>query len=403
MNLTILTQYYPPEIGAPQARLSELAQRITAHGHRVSILTAMPNYPKGKIYEGYGGIIKRESTGGIRIIRTSIYPTQKASFIQRMSNYLSFVGSSALLGSFYLPKTDYLLVESPPLFLGLSSWWLSFVRRSRIIFNVSDLWPESAARLGVIQKGSLSYRISENLEALCYRFAWLITGQSRSILSSIQERFPKRRTYHLSNGADIQKFHPNRKTSEARSLLGNQNECVAFYAGLHGLAQGLDQVIDAAQTLQTDHELRFVLMGDGPEKGNLVQSAERRGLKNLRFIAPRPSDEVPPLVASADIVLVTLKLHIPGAVPSKIYEAMASACPVILVAEGEAADIIRQHEAGIVVSPGDISGLVEALTTLKQNGDLRQRLGANGRRAAEQYFNRDTIASNFITYLESVQ
>lgn len=403
MNLTILTQYYPPEIGAPQARLSELAQRIAARGHQVSILTAMPNYPKGKIYEGYGGIIKRETVGGIRIIRTSIYPTQKTSFIQRMSNYLSFVASSALLGSFYLPKTDYLLVESPPLFLGLSSWWLSLVRRSRIIFNVSDLWPESAVRLGVVQKGSLSYRISEKLEALCYHFAWLITGQSRSILSSIQARFPKRQTYHLSNGADTQKFHPNRKTPQARSTLGGERECVAFYAGLHGLAQGLDQIVDAAQILQTDHQVRFLLMGDGPEKGNLVRCVEQKNLTNIRFMSPRPSEEVPPLVASADIILVTLKLHIPGAVPSKIYEAMASARPVILVAEGEAADIIRQHDAGIVVSPGDISGLVDALNTLKQASELRQRLGANGRRAAEQYFNRDIIASNFISYLESSQ
>jgi hypothetical protein len=217
MNLTILTQYYPPEIGAPQARLSELARRVSDRGHAVTILTAMPNYPTGRIYAGYGGLLRRETCEAARIIRTAIYPTQEASFLRRMLNYFSFVSTSAVLGSFALPRTDYLMVESPPLFLGLSGMWLSLVRRARMIFNVSDLWPASAVHLGAIKESSLSYRLAAWLERACYRQAWLITGQSRSILHDIEQRLPGSKTYHLSNGADVSRFHPNCRTPEAQA------------------------------------------------------------------------------------------------------------------------------------------------------------------------------------------
>src|SRR5215471_1593192 len=141
MRLTLLTQYYPPETGAPQARLSELASHFIRRGHSVTVLTAMPNYPKGKIYPGYRTPLKKEQLLGVNVIRSFIYPTQRANFVRRMANYLSFTLSSAIVGSFLLRRTDYLLVESPPLFLGLSAAWLSVLKRARLIFNVSDLWP----------------------------------------------------------------------------------------------------------------------------------------------------------------------------------------------------------------------------------------------------------------------
>lgn len=398
MHLAILTQYYPPEIGAPQRRLSELAQRIQARGHRVTVLTAMPNYPTGKIHRGYKGLLRWELLDKIEVVRTFIYPTQKASFLHRLTNYFSFVLSSLLLGTFALDKPDYLLVESPPLFLGISALWLSKIKGARLIFNVSDLWPESAARLGLLSKTSLAYRISQKLEALCYQRAWLITGQSHSILGDIQKRFPDRHTYHLSNGVDTAKFGKEQRTLEARSRLSDSEKLVVFYAGLHGLAQGLDQIIEAARALKTEPRIQFVLMGDGPEKNSLIEQANL--LPNISFLDPRPGNEIPAFLASADIVLVPLKMYIPGAVPSKLYEAMASGRPVITVATGEPADIVEQHNTGIAVAPGDITSLVEAVKRLAVDADLRAELGLRGRSAAERYFNRDTIAAEFIQYLE---
>lgn len=401
MKLIILTQYYPPEIGAPQRRLSELAERMVKAGHQVTVLTAMPNYPRGKIHEGYGGLACREQLNGVEAIRSAIYPTQKASFIHRLTNYFSFVLSSALIGSFLLPKSDCLLVESPPLFLGLSGIWLSWLKRARLIFNVSDLWPESAVQLGLVQKDSLAHRLSAWLERVCYRRAWLVTGQSKEILSDIQARFPDKHTYHLSNGVDVEKFGSNHSGQGGKPLLSTSGRCVALYAGLHGLAQGLGQLILAADELRNEPSLEIILIGDGPEKQVLVAAAHNRELPNLRFLDPVLAEDVPDLLASADILLITLKSYIPGAVPSKLYEAMASGKPVLLVASGEPAEIVEQYQAGIVVEPDNISGLVNALQMLRDNPELRQELGRNGRRAAEDSFNREKIVAGFITYLET--
>jgi glycosyltransferase involved in cell wall biosynthesis len=401
MHITLLSQYYPPEVGAPQARLSELAAHFVQRGHSVTVLTAMPNYPIGRIHAGYAGILRREQVDGVKLIRTFIFATQKPGLAHRMTNYLSFVISSATIGSLFLTRTDYLLVESPPLFLGLSAVWLSRLKRARMIFNVSDLWPESAVQLGLLSRESKSFKASLLLEKLCYNHAWLITGQSHSILDDIHKRFPDRATFHLSNGVDTRRFSPNQCTGDARATLCGNADCVVLYAGLHGLAQGLEQVMEAAEGLRSETGLVFVLIGDGPEKNELRNSAKRRNLTNVHFLDSRPAAEIPALIAAADIVLVPLKKYIPGAVPSKLYEAMASARPVILIAEGEAAEIVERHKAGIVVQPGYIDRLVKAIQSLRSDFHLRRELGENGRRGAEQNFDRAKIASRFIDYLEA--
>ena len=195
-------------------------------------------------------------------------------------------------------------------------------------------------------------------------------------------------------------FIPNQRTADARQMLVNGHACVGLYAGLHGLAQKLAQILDAAEQLR-EHAVQFVLIGDGPERRALIADAERRRLHNVRFLESRPADEMPTLVASADFMLVTLSGDIPGAVPSKLYQAMASARPIILVATGEPAEIVMRHEAGLVVAPGDIDGLVRAVRQLSSDAALRRVLGENGRRAAVEYFDRTRILERFATYLES--
>lgn len=401
MKIGILTQYYPPEVGAPQARLSHLTKQLVQRGHQVSVLTAMPNYPQGRIHPGYGGLWRRDDQNGLSVVRSYIYPTQSAGMLPRLTNYFSFVCSSSVVGGLALPHVDYLMTESPPLFLGLSGYLLSRLKRARWIFNVSDLWPESAVRVGVIRAGTCAHRVSQQLEAFCYRHAWLVTGQSKSILADISARYPRCRTFLLSNGADSARFHPERHTPAARQVLTQNGACVALYAGLHGLAQGLDQVLTAASHLRGDDGLQFVLVGDGPERQRLLEQADQLNLTNVRFLDSRPADEIPALLASADVILVTLGAYIPGAVPSKLYEAMASGRPVVLVARDEAAQIVRDCQAGIAVEPGDVDGLVRALQCLQSNPQLRRTFGENGRRAAEQSFDRTKIATRFIDHLES--
>jgi glycosyltransferase involved in cell wall biosynthesis len=401
MKLAILSQYYPPEVGAPQARLSAIAGMFVRRGHSVTVLTALPSYPAGKIYPGYGRFFKHERIDGVDVIRSFVYPTQRADLAHRLTSYFSFVSSSAIVGSAFLARPDFLLVESPPLFNGMSGIWLSRFKRTRLIFNVSDLWPESAVRLGLINSGSLAHRLSNSFEGLCYRQAWLVTAQSKSILADISHRFPAVPVFHLSNGVDTLKFGPDFSTPQARSMIATNGECVILYSGLHGLAQGLNQVLTVADMMRGDNGICFTLVGDGPEKQQLKAEAQTKLLRNVRFLDIRPAREVPALVAAADIALVILKTEIPGAVPSKLYEAMASARPVVIVATGEAAAIVKENDAGIVVSPGDTNGLVQAIQELRANPDLRRTMGMNGRRAAERSFERTKIVTRFIEHLET--
>jgi glycosyltransferase involved in cell wall biosynthesis len=401
VKIVILSQYYVPEIGAPQARLSALAKRFVARGHDVTVVTAMPNYPEGRIHDGYGGVIRRETIEGASTIRTYVYPTQRTTMVPRMLSYLSFAASASLVAPWFLGGADYLLVESPPLFLGPAAWWLSLRTRARLIVNVSDLWPESAVRLGVIDRQSRAFRAASWIEAFCYARAALVTAQSRSIVADIRRRFPLVETLLLSNGVDTGQFDPRRRTNEARRMLGALDEFVVLYAGLHGLAQGLDQLLAAAARLGGERRVRFVLAGDGPEKARLQAAASDRNLRNVTFVPPRPFAEMPALLASSDVVAVSLKTDIPGAVPSKLYEAMASGRPVLFIGAGEGAEIVRQHDAGVVVAPGDIDGLAAAILNLRQDRAAADAYGRAGRAAVTQLFDRTIIGDRFVADLEA--
>jgi len=400
VKVAILTQYYPPEIGAAPVRLSALARALVSRGHCVTVLTAMPNYPTGRLHPGYGGMCRREQRDGVSVIRSFVYPTQRTAFAHRMTNYLSFVVSSAVFGTFLLHELDYLMVESPPPFLGLTGTWLSRLKRTRMVFNVSDLWPETPIELGALRRHSPAHRLSKWLERFCYRQAWAVSGQSHEIVADISRRFPHCRTFHLSNGVDTETFRPDRATPAARQLLGADGRCLVLYAGLHGVAQGLELVVAAAEDLSPESGVSVVLMGDGPQKAQLVRRAAERTPGAVRFLDSRPHAEMPAILAAADVALVTLARPIHGAVPSKLYEAMSSGRPVVLIADGEGAQIVRKHAVGLVVRPGDAAGLARALQTLAADADLRGRMGANGRAAAIREFDRTKITGRFIEFLE---
>jgi len=320
-----------------------------------------------------------------------------------MVNYLSFVASSLFFGTFLLKTSDFLIVESPPLFLGLAGLWLRWWKGSKLIFNVSDLWPESAIELGMVRRNGLAARIACWLEAQCYVHAWLITGQSHGIVKNISERFCGRPVFHLSNGVDTTLFAPEYRTDAARALLGQAGEFVAVYAGLHGHAQGLSQILQAARLLSSDSRIRFVLIGDGPEKARLKATADEMRLTNIRFLDPRPQSEIPAILAGADAILVPLVGQITGAVPSKIYEAMASGRPLIVISKGEPTGIVSKFGVGLSVEPNDTGGLVRALLTLCKDASLAQHFGKNGRNAAIQYFDRKVILERFTKFLTEYQ
>jgi len=395
MTVVIHTQYFTPETGASQVRLLHLAKGLLRAGHNVRVLTGMPNYPAGRIYPGYGGFYRREKVQGIDVTRSFIYPNRRFSFAGRLANYFSFMVSSLVVG-LSLSRADIVITDSPPLFLGISGYLLSRALGAKWVFNVADLWPESAVEMGVIKRGGLVHRLAERLEGLCYRKAWLVTGQSSTIVETIKDRFAPRRTYHLSNGVDPAAFRP---AAADNASLARASGVTVVYAGLHGMAQGLEQIVEAAVLLRDLDQLKLELIGDGPSKPQLVALARTKQADNVRFRDPIPHSSMPGTIASADICIVPLAAHITGAVPSKLYEAMACARPVVLVATGEAADIVNRTNAGIVVSPGDVQGLAEAIRYLSTNVEARKMMGMSGRRAVLAEFNRTRIVDDFVSYL----
>lgn len=396
MHIVIHTQYYPPEVGAPQTRLHELALRLVQHEIPVTVLTAMPSYPLGRIYEGYGGWFLREEYEGIEVLRCLIYPYQKADLFHRLFSYLSFVFSSLWIGIWKIRKADFVITESPPLFLGIAGLLLSRLKRGSWIFNISDLWPQSAVELGVISQEGWGNKLGSVLEKFLYKQAWLVTCQSRGILSNIQERFPDVHIYHLPNGVDTDFFEPD-KGCKPGSIFK------VMYAGLHGLAQGLDQVLLAAKEISQTEPVHFSFLGDGPERERLIHMGKEYGLKNITFSPSIPRNKVPEHLQKADAILVSLKIQLTGAVPSKLYEAMAIGKPVILIADGEAAEIVRKAQCGIVVPPGDIMGLVGAIHYLKNHTVESEQMGRNGRAAAVRNHDRKSIADRFVNYLMAEQ
>lgn len=400
MRLIILSQYYPPEMGAPQARLSDLARRFKQLRHEVTVLTAMPNYPTGKVYKGYPHCYMREELEGICVYRSWIVPSNGCGMSRRLVSYLSFSLSSFWVGLFKTKRSDIILTESPPLFLAVTGWLLSVLKGARWILNISDLWPDSAKYIGMFDERSVIYKTLQVLAHFLYKRAFLVSGQSREIISEIKQQSPSMKGYHLSNGVDILRFHPNKKKEEIRRRFLKDGEVGFVYAGLHGLFQGLNQVIMAATRLK-EKPVRFILIGDGPEKAALVRAARKLGLSNVNFYPPISHKQIPSILSSMDVALITLKASICGAIPSKIYEAMAGAVPILLVAGGEAARIVQNTGAGVTIRPGDIDGLVRAAGRMASDAALRLAMGRAGRKAAETLYNRSIIAAKFETLLRS--
>jgi len=399
-RLCVLTQYFPPEMGAPQARLSELAERLVDLGWDVEILTALPNYPTGRVFPGYPVWAPRvERVGRLRTVRVPLWPS-KHGFARRLATYFSFVAAASAFGPRLCTRPDLLWVESPPLFIGYAARRLARRWRVPYVFNVSDLWPESAVRMGMLENGTLA-RMAERLELSIYRGAAGVTGQSTEIVDAIRRRVANVRAEVITNGVDPARFGPGQADDAARASLGPDPGPVFVFAGLLGHAQGVGQLLDIASALPADVPGRFVLVGDGPEREGLAGRIARERISRVQLLPPQPRERIPALLAAADGAAITLGMTLPGAVPSKIYEAMASALPILLIADGEPVRRVEAAGAGLCAPPGERAAAVTAFTALATNPLLRARLGSAGRHAAQTVYDRTAIAVRLEQFLRA--
>ena len=405
MKLLFLTQYYPPETGAPQNRLHSLALNLIKVGFEVEVLTAMPNYPKMEIFPEYQGIRNIEETiDGVRVVRSSIYLSKDKGVAKRLMNYFSFVWTS-MRSHKRLSKTDYVLCESPPLFLGISALYLARKLKAKMIFNVSDLWPESAEELDIVSN-KFFLDLAYKLEAYLYRKSFLVTGQTQGIVSDINKRFPKVPTMWLPNGIDKDVYSFEDIEIDWLEEYGIQGKRLYMYAGIIGHAQGLEVIIKAKQWL-LKHEpdiaatLEFIMIGDGPEKTRL-EALDKELKTNIIFIPNTPKQKVMRMIKKASGYIVPLKklnLFL-GAIPSKIFDPLALGIPILLGVDGEARNIfIEQGKGGLFYEPENHEALAKVIVKLENDKKLAKKLGQQGKEYVQRHFNRENIAELLNKYL----
>lgn len=406
MNILILTQYFPPEVGAPQNRLYELAIHLKKYGNSVTILTAMPNYPKRKIFPKYKGkLYIKEKMNGLFVFRTFIYVNKRNSILSRLLNYFSFVFSSLLWGIFSTNNFDLLVCESPPLFLGITAYILAKNNRARFVFNISDLWPESAEKLAIISNKFI-LRISTALEEFIYKKSTAISGQTMGIVNNVRYRFPKKRVYWLKNGVDLSYYDVHKCNNSWRKTQGfSENDFLLSYAGIIGHAQGLEIILKAASLITNYTQIKFLIIGDGPEKQTLLVEKESLGLKNVIFYDVQPKRKMLQIICSVDAAIIPLKkidLFL-GAIPSKIFENLALKKPILLGIDGEAKELfIKQGRCGLYFEPENSRDLVEKILYLYSHPHILRKLGENALDYVTRYFDRNIIAKEFNDFLRSI-
>ncbi|MEO7990183.1 MAG: glycosyltransferase family 4 protein [Chryseolinea sp.] len=401
-SIIILTQYYPPETGAPQNRLHSLSKFLVAKGIDVTIVTAMPNYPKNEIFPSYRGKYSvRESIDEVSVYRTWIFVSASRGVVSRLLNYFSFVITS-FFKMLQLPKAEFIVCESPPLFLGMTAVLIAKLKGSKLIFNVSDLWPESAEKLNIINNQfliSLAYR----LESWIYKNSFLISGQTKGIVRNIQQRFPEKKVVWFPNGVDIDFFEGEHEAMDwkAKVQLPVENMMV-LYAGIIGHAQGLEVIIQAAESVKLS-PVSFVIVGDGPEKNKLVTMTHEKGLKNVYFLPNLEKAKIPSLIKACDAYIVPLlKLDLfKGAIPSKLFEPLSMGKPILLGVDGEAKELfIDEGNGGLFFEPENSEALTQGVLALLQDKSLRLALGESGKKYVKTNFDRQNIHKHFLTDLE---
>jgi glycosyltransferase involved in cell wall biosynthesis len=395
VKLLILTQYYPPEVGAPQNRLSDFAQRMVAFGHEVTVVTAMPNYPTGSVFrEWRGKVIGQERIDGVHVLRSWILGPGRGSTLRQLISYGSFLLSAGLTAPFRSRGADVVLWESPPLFLTPTASILARRHRARIAMNVSDLWPQSAVDLGMLRSSSLQ-RFFRWWERRSYKTADLVLGQTEHIVAGVSEVCPETPVGLFPNGVDIDFFQPRERDEQLIATLGiRRGARIVGYIGTFGRAQALEQVLEAADRLRDRDDVVFLLMGDGPRALAIQRSANERGLKNVVYQPPQPRENMPSILSVLDLALVPLadRPIFDGARPSKMFELFAAEVPTIFCGRGEGAELARAAGA-LVVPPEQPEQLAaEMSAALDQPRELLRQRGRRGREFVVANYDRIRIA-----------
>lgn len=402
MRILFLTDNFPPETNAPASRTYEHCIEWVKKGAEVTVVTCAPNFPTGKVYEGYRNRLYQQSQmDGIRVIRVWSYITPNRGIVKRILDYMSFSVTSFFAALFI--KTDLIVATSPQLFTAVSGYFTALLKRKKWVMEVRDLWPDSIQAVEAIEKNTI-LKILDRLVLFLYRKADQIivvtdSFKERLIACNIDEAKIK----VVKNGVHMHQFPLLPKDQELIRKLGIEDKFVVSYIGTMGMAHGLDFILDCAQEIE-DERIHFVLVGEGAMKTRLIAQQQANQIKNVSILDGVPKSEVCAYISITDVALINLrkKNTFTKVIPSKIFENAAMEKPILLGVEGEAAQIIKSYSAGRCFEPENKEDFLENLKVLVNDAIIYESYKA-GLRNLAQNFDRKRLALKMLAYLSELQ
>lgn len=370
MRILFLSDNFPPESNAPATRLYEHATRWVGLGHEVTVITCAPNFPEGKLFEGYRNSWYRvEMMDGIRVVRVKTYITANEGFLRRTLDYMSFMVTGFVAGLFQR-KPDVIVGTSPQFFCAVGAWALAALRRKPFVFELRDLWPASIVAVGAMKKNRV-IRVLEKIELFLYKRARVVIPVTEAFKEDLVARGISPGKIHVvRNGVDSNRYRPMPRNAELEREHGLQGKFVVGYLGTHGLAHGLDKVVDAAELLRDRGDIAFLFVGGGAARNALAEGVASKALKNVHLVPRQPKEMMPRLWSLCHISLVPLRDNpvFSTVIPSKLFESMAMGVPVVAsLPEGETTRIVRETGVGIVTPPENPGILAKTIEFLHDN------------------------------------
>jgi glycosyltransferase involved in cell wall biosynthesis len=407
MKILVVHQFYlmPGQFGG--SRFNEMARLWSEQGHQVTIIAGTVEYGNGSSRERYRRRwITKESDGDVTVYRCYVPGTYANGKLGRIWGFLGFT-FSASTAAFRVARPDIVIATSPPLVAAIPGWIAARVSLKPVpwIFEIRDLWPESAVTTGVLRDNSLLTRLLYRLEKWACRSADRINVLTPAFQDDIERRglAEANKIVFVPNGADTEEFVPGPRDNDSRRQFGWGDRFVAMYAGAHGLANALGQLVEAAGLLRDRPDILIACMGDGPERRKLETEAAKRGLENIKFYGPQAKDKMPEIVSASDAGLAVLQNNptFKTVYPNKVFDYMSCARPTVLAIDGVSRTLVcEQAEAGVFAEPENAIAIANALRMLADKPEECARLGQNGRKWVLANAGRDALASRYLQVME---
>lgn len=401
MRILIHGINYAPEVAGVGKYSGEMGEWLAQRGYEVRVVTAPPYYPNWRVQKGYSArAYRRERVAGADVWRCPLWVPAKPTGLKRMLHLMSFSASSMPVMLRQVPwRPDVVLLVEPPLFSAPQAWITARLFGAKRWLHVQDFELDAAMKLGILGEGKLR-RLMYGVEKSLLRGADLVSTITETMRRRVVEKgVSEARTWTFPNWSDVGFVRPMPRDNEARREFGAAPEdLLVLYAGTMGEKQGLDLVLDAAERLKERTEIKFAMVGAGGARERLEKSAAARRLGSVRFFPLQPLERLPLMLAAGDVHLIVQRREAADLVmPSKLTNVLAAGRPSVATADPGTAlyDVLNDHECGIVTTPGDVGELVEAISRLVEDEEMRRRLGENARGYAEAHLDKEEILSRF--------